>query len=88
MSTTPDDPYTGLAVAIGRIEEGIRSVNDKLDTLAAESTNHSNTLTGHEARLAVIESHRQPRVHWLTIVVGIIAILGFGLAVFDRMYTT
>jgi len=41
-----------------------------------------------ESKIAVLESQRGPKVHWITILVGILALVGFGLALFDRLYQT
>lgn len=81
-----DVSLTDLAVAIGRVEEGQRAMKESIDRLVDGLDEHDDTLGGHESRLAVLEAARAPRIHWITIVVGIIAIAGFGLAIFDRLY--
>ena len=59
-----------------------------LDRLRDESDGHKNRISELEQKIAVLESQRGPRVHWITILVGILALVGFGLALFDRLYTT
>ena len=57
-----------------------------LDRLRDESDGHKNRISELEQKIAVLESQRGPRVHWVTILVGVIALVGFGLAIFDRLY--
>ena len=57
-----------------------------LERLRDESDGHYKRIAELESKIAVLESQRQPRVHIITILVGIIAVVGFGLALFDRIY--
>ena len=42
-----------------------------------------------DAMMSAIERLREETdVHWKKILVGIIAVVGFGLAIFDRLYQT
>lgn len=75
-----------VAVTLGRIEEGIKGLRESVDRLLTSSEKHDTTLGAHEARLAVLESKQGPKIHWLTIVVGVVAVLGAGLAILDRIY--
>jgi hypothetical protein len=59
-----------------------------LDRLRDESDGHYRRIAELEQKIAVLESRSGPRVHWVTILVGIIALVGFGLAIFDRLYQT
>ena len=36
--------------------------------------------------VAILKSKQAPRVHWLTILVGIVAVFGATLALLDRLY--
>lgn len=81
-----NEDQNGLAVAVGRIEEGIKNLNEKVDRVITQNEAHAETLSKHDTRLAVLESQRGPRVSVWTIVVAIIATAGFGLALFDRLY--
>jgi hypothetical protein len=76
-----------LAVAVGRIEEGVKSMKDSLAPVVERQQTHSDTLTRHEVAIRVLESKQQPRIHWLTVLVGIVAISAFAIALFDRLFT-
>ena len=77
---------TELAVAIGRVEEGIKGLKDSVDGLVATTKVHSDTLPRHEVDIEILKARQAPRIHWLTILVGIVAVAGFALALFDRLY--
>lgn len=81
-----EQDQNGLAVAVGRIEEGIKNLNEKVDRVISQNEVHAETLNKHDTRLALLESRQGPRVSVWTIAVAIIAIAGFGLALFDRLY--
>lgn len=81
-----EEASNGLAVAVGRIEEGIKNLNEKVDKVISQNEVHADTLSKHDVRLAVLESKQGPRISAWTIALGIIAIAGFGLALFDRLY--
>ena len=57
-----------------------------LERLRDESDGHYRRIAELEQKIAVLESQRGPKVHWITILVGILALVGFGLALFDRLY--
>ena len=81
-----DASFTDLAVAIGRVEEGVKSLTEKIDKMAGSVEEHGDTLSKHQTRIALLEARQGPRIHWLTILVGIVAVAGFALAIFDRLY--
>lgn len=81
-----DVSLTELAVAIGRIEEGVKNMNGRLQKVAEIAEEHEDTIGKHETRLALLEQRQGPRLHWLTVLVGIVAVAGFALALFDRLY--
>jgi septal ring factor EnvC (AmiA/AmiB activator) len=76
-----------ILVALARLEAKTDSLMEKLDRLEKATDNHVNRIADLEQKIAVLESQRGPRVHWVTILVGVIAVVGFGLAIFDRLYT-
>ena len=78
--------YTELAVALGRVEEGIKGMKESLDRMEKRSEDHATAIARHESEIQVLMSKQAPRIHWLTIVVGIVAVAAFGLTLFDRLY--
>jgi hypothetical protein len=60
----------------------------QLDDLSKTSDQHWKRINDIETKLALLEQRQGPRVHWVTWVVGIVAALGFVLAVADRLYIT
>ena len=77
-----------ILVALARLEAKTDSLMEKLDRLEKATDVHWKKIADLESKIAVLESRSGPRVHWVTILVGIIAVIGFGLAIFDRLYTT
>lgn len=78
----PDSIETILA----RIEAKQDAMMEKLDRLEKTTDTHWKKIAELETKLAVLEQRQGPKVHWLTIVVGLVAILGFIIAVGDRIY--
>jgi len=81
-----NEDQNGLAVAVGRIEEGIKNLNEKVDRVITQNEAHAETLSKHDTRLAVLESQRGPKVSPWTIAVAIVAIASFGLTLFNMLY--
>jgi Ni,Fe-hydrogenase I large subunit len=77
-----------VLVALARLEAKTDSLMEKLDRLEKATDNHYQKIASLESKVSVLESQRGPRVHWVTILVGVIALVGFGLAIFDRLYQT
>lgn len=57
-----------------------------IERLREETDVHWKKIADLESKIAVLESQRQPKIHWLTIVVGIVAVVAFGFAVLDRLF--
>jgi hypothetical protein len=87
MSDETATTYTELAVALGRVEEGIISMKASLDRIEKRSEDHATAIARHETDIQVLMSRQQPRIHWLTILVGIVAVAAFALTLFDRLTT-
>jgi len=85
MAEIPETPLE-VAVALGRIEEGIKNMTEKIDKLVSKTESHESTLSRHEVDIELLKSRQAPRVHWLTILVGIVAVAGFALALLDRLF--
>lgn len=77
-----------VLVALARLEAKQDAMMSAIERLREETDGHYAKIATLERKIAVLESQRGPRVHWITILVGIIAVVGFGLAIFDRLYTT
>jgi septal ring factor EnvC (AmiA/AmiB activator) len=77
-----------VLVALARLEAKTDSLMEKLDRLEKATDSHYKRIADLEQKIAVLESQRGPRVHWVTILVGVLALVGFGLALFDRLYQT
>ena len=77
-----------ILVALARLEAKTDSLMEKLDRLEKATDVHWKKIADLESKIAVLESRSGPRVHLVTILVGIIAVIGFGLAIFDRLYQT
>ncbi|WP_025157267.1 hypothetical protein [Leifsonia aquatica] len=92
---TPKD-FTGLAVAIGVVQEGQRNILQAftdfkaeqvkaVDDVRAENVTNRTEIEGVKTRLTVIESRERPRAPWYVVVGGIAAILaacGTGVGLF------
>jgi hypothetical protein len=77
-----------VLVALARLEAKQDAMMSAIERLREETDVHWKKIADLESKIAVLESRSGPRVHWITILVGVIALVGFGLAIFDRLYTT
>jgi hypothetical protein len=77
-----------VLVALARLEAKQDAMMSAIERLREETDVHWKKIAVLEQKIAVLESRSGPRVHWITILVGVIALVGFGLAIFDRLYTT
>jgi septal ring factor EnvC (AmiA/AmiB activator) len=77
-----------VLIAIARLEAKQDAMMKQLDELSRTSDQHWKRINDIETKLALLEQRQGPRVHWVTWVVGIVAALGFVLAVADRLYLT
>jgi septal ring factor EnvC (AmiA/AmiB activator) len=75
-----------VLIAIARLEAKQDAMMKQLDDLSKTSDQHWKRINDIETKLAVLEQRQGPRVHWVTWVVGIVAALGFVLAIADRLY--
>jgi hypothetical protein len=75
-----------VLVALARLEAKQDAMMSALERLRDETDVHWKKIADLESKIAVLESQRQPRIHWLTIVVGIVAVAAFGFAVLDRLF--
>jgi hypothetical protein len=77
-----------VLVALARLEAKQDAMMSAIERLREETDVHWKKIADLESKIAVLESRSGPRIHWVTILVGIIAVVGFGLAIFDRLYQT
>jgi hypothetical protein len=77
-----------VLLALARLEVKQDGLMSAIERLREETDVHWKKIADLEQKIAVLESRSGPRVHWVTILVGIIALVGFGLAIFDRLYQT
>ena len=75
-----------IETILARIEAKQDAMMEKLDRLEKTTDTHWKKIAELETKLAVLEQRQGPRVHWVTIVVVLVAILGFIIAVADRIY--
>jgi hypothetical protein len=77
-----------VLLALARLEVKQDGLMSAIERLREETDVHWKKIADLEQKIAVLESRSGPRIHWVTILVGIIALVGFGLAIFDRLYQT
>jgi septal ring factor EnvC (AmiA/AmiB activator) len=82
----PEPTLNDVLIAIARLEAKQDAMMKQLDDLSKTSDQHWKRINDIETKLALLEQRQGPRVHWVTWVVGIVAALGFVLAVADRLY--
>ena len=75
-----------VLIAIARLEAKQDAMMKQLDELSKTSDQHWKRINEIETKLALLEQRQGPRVHWITWVVGVVAALGFVLAIADRLY--
>lgn len=83
MATQPT--LSDVLVAIARLEAKQDAMMSAIERLREETDVHWKKIADLESKIAVLESQRQPKIHWLTILVGIVAVAAFGFALFDRL---
>lgn len=75
-----------LAVAIGRIEEMLKSMNDKLDKLESTTDLHWKKLNEHDTEIQLLKQRQGPRVPVVTWLAGVAALVALVLGVLDRIF--
>ena len=75
-----------IETILARIEAKQDAMMEKLDRLEKTTDTHWKKIAELETKLAVLENRQGPKVHWVTILVAIVAVLGFIIAVGDRIY--
>lgn len=75
-----------LAVAIGRIEEMLKSMNDKLDKLETTTEKHWKIIAEHDTEIELLKQRQSPKIHWVTWLAASAAVASFVLFILDRFY--
>jgi hypothetical protein len=83
---TPDEQQTTLAVAIGRIEEMVKSMNEKLARIDETTERQWERIGQLETDIAILKSKQGPKVPWVTYAAGIAALAALILGVLDRIF--
>ena len=73
----PEVTLQDIAVAIARMETKQDAMMKQLEELTKTTDTHWKKISEIETKLALLEQRQGPRVHWLTWVIGVIAVLGF-----------
>lgn len=75
-----------LMVTLGRIEEAVKHMTEKLDRAIARGDSHEDTISRHETRISVLESKTGSWKGVIAIIGGLVGSAGFTLALLDRLY--
>lgn len=81
-----DPGYTELAIAIGRVEEMLKSMNEKLDKLETVNESHAESIRRHETEIAVLKERQGPRTSLITWLTGAAALIALALGILDRIF--
>lgn len=73
----PEVTLNDILIALTRLEGKQDAMMEKLDKLEKTTDTHWKKISEIETKLALLEQRQGPKVHWLTWVIGVIAILGF-----------
>lgn len=84
--TTHEPGGYELAVTLGRIEEMLKSMNEKLDKLESVNETHADVLRKHEVSIRLLEQRQGPRVPFITWVIGAVAVIGLFISIADRLW--
>jgi hypothetical protein len=66
-----------VLVAVGRLEEMMKAMNDKLDRLENTTDRHWKKLAEHDVEIELLKQRQGPKVHvtnWIAMAIGL---LGF-----------
>jgi len=69
----PEASTSDILVAVGRLEEMMKAMNDKLDRLENTTDRHWKKLAEHDVEIELLKQRQGPRVHfssWIAMVVG------------------
>ena len=82
----PEPVMTEVLVAIGRIEEMVKSMNEKLDRLEQTTDRHWKKIAEMETAIELLKERQGPKIHWVTWFAGAAGVIALVLAILDRIY--
>ena len=82
-----DQTSTELLVAVGRIEEMLRNMDEKLQKLQTSEDMQWRKLNQLETEIEVLKTRQGPRVPVVSWIAGLVAAAALVLAVADRLYS-
>ena len=82
-----DQTSTELLVAVGRIEEMLRNMDEKLQKLQTSEDMQWRKLNQLETEIEVLKTRQGPRVPVVSWIAGLVAAAALLLAVADRLYS-
>ena len=82
-----DQTSTELLVAVGRIEEMLRNMDEKLQKLQTSEDMQWRKLNQLETEIEVLKTRQGPRVPVVSWIAALVAAAALLLAVADRMYS-
>lgn len=84
MTPSPSPSRAGdieLAVAIGRIEEMLKSMNEKLDRLDVTAIDHADVLRKHTVEIELLKQRQGPKVHWSAWVLALTSVISLAITI-------
>jgi len=82
----PEPTLGEIYAAVIRLEEKQDAMNEKLEKLQNTSDQHWKRLNEHEVEIELLKQRQSPRIHWITIVAGLAAIVSIIIVILDRFY--
>jgi hypothetical protein len=82
-----DQTSTELLVAVGRIEEMLRNMDEKLQKLQTSEDMQWRKLNQLETEIEVLKTRQGPRVPVVSWIAGLVAAAALLLAISDRLYS-
>jgi hypothetical protein len=79
QSSRPGD--IELAVALGRIEEMLKSMNEKLDRLDTTAADHADVLRKHTVEIELLKQRQGPKVHWSAWVLAFTSMISLAITI-------
>lgn len=81
-----DSTNIEIAVAIGRIEEMLKSMNDKLEKLQDSEDLQWKKISQHDTEIELLKQRQGPKIPWVTWAAGATAIAALVLGILDRIF--